>query len=152
MSIIDKMMRIAGRGPDGKAKAIKTDLNGVLETKLIGSSPSTLQLASEDPIAAAQSKYYTFKPKGTQFSIGIVGTFTAGGSPDGQPIRIAIAHQVTTNAPAGDYLTFVLNGKTSYGRAITPKISAFTEDIRVYIYNDSAQSINFTVNVYQFSN
>ena len=34
MSIFQKMMAIAGRSPDGKARALKTDESGVLETKL----------------------------------------------------------------------------------------------------------------------
>jgi len=35
MTILDKMMRMAGRGPDGTAKAIKTDENGNIGVQLI---------------------------------------------------------------------------------------------------------------------
>jgi hypothetical protein len=37
MSILDKMLRIAGRGPDGTAKAITTDADGNLKTTVVGS-------------------------------------------------------------------------------------------------------------------
>lgn len=40
MSILSKMMRIAGRGTDGTAKAIKTDNNGNVNTLLVGSNIS----------------------------------------------------------------------------------------------------------------
>lgn len=36
MSLLNKMLRIAGRGDDGTAKAIKTDDNGVLKTNSTG--------------------------------------------------------------------------------------------------------------------
>ena len=37
MSILSKMLRIAGRGDDGNAKAIATNNDGVLKTELTGS-------------------------------------------------------------------------------------------------------------------
>ena len=43
MSVLSKMMRIAGRNPDGDAKAIKVNADGVLLSELTGSNAANYE-------------------------------------------------------------------------------------------------------------
>ena len=57
MSILSKMLRIAGRGDDGNAKAIATNDEGVLKTQLTGSNP-VIQFDDEILEPGMSASYY----------------------------------------------------------------------------------------------
>ncbi len=65
----DKMMRVAGRGDDGTAKALKVDNDGQLNVSLVGTS-ETITLYENKPIAAGQAFGYAIDNfKGSRIAI-----------------------------------------------------------------------------------
>lgn len=54
----DKMMRMAGRGEDGTAKAIKTTNEGVIQTQVTGSFFATAPITGIKKITSVPSEVY----------------------------------------------------------------------------------------------
>ena len=71
MSILSKMLRIAGRGDDGTAKAIATNNDGVLKTQLTGST-----LSEEDSLYVRQGAKATVETVAEAVSVPAGGNIT----------------------------------------------------------------------------
>ena len=143
--MVDKMMRMSGRGEDGTAKALKTDNNGNLDVRISKSkSPEEVVLSPSLLVSAgttinAVSSYTIGDASSFFIGIGSAGVETI--SVDIQPIVDGFVLPIDERIM--DRL--VLNG----GRGLSRKYNLKTPQVRIKITNHSTTDATLKVLMYK---